>query len=118
MTRLSAALSVALLATAASAFDCSFSSSYPRTYVAYRNFDRDLVIDGRLDDAAWQEVGFTEDFVDISTATTPRLRTNIKMRFDDDFLYIGARMQETMLAANITYCCHCNNEPGDQGECP
>jgi len=104
----------ATAAAAAAPFDCSFASSYPRTYVAYRNFDRDLVIDGRLDDAAWQEVGFSEKFVDISTATAPRLDTNVKMRFDDEFLYIGGRMQETMLAANITYTCHCNDEPGDQ----
>ena len=110
----SAAAGAAAAAAAAPAFDCSFASSYPKTYVAYRNFDRDLVVDGRLDDAAWQEVGFTDDFVDISTGTTPRLRTNVKMRFDDDFLYVGARLQETMLAANITYTCHCNDEPGDQ----
>ena len=109
-----AAAAAAAAATPSAGFDCSFSSSYPRSYVAYRNFDRDLVIDGKLDDAAWQEVAFTEDFVDISTSTTPRLRTNVKMRFDDEFLYVGARLEETMLAANITYCCHCNDEPGDQ----
>ena len=96
------------------AFDCSFASSYPRQYVAYRNFDKDLVIDGRLDDDAWTEVGFTSDFVDISTTTTPHLRTNAKIRFDDTYLYIGSRMQEPQVAANITYTCHCNDEPGDQ----
>ena len=63
-----AAAAASAAASAAPAFDCSFSSSYPRTYVAYRNFDRDIVIDGKLDDAAWSEVGFTDDFVDISTA--------------------------------------------------
>ena len=109
-----AAAAASAAASAAPAFDCSFSSSYPRTYVAYRNFDRDIVIDGKLDDAAWSEVGFTDDFVDISTATTPRLRTNVKMRFDDDFLYVGARLEEPQVSANITYTCHCNTESGDQ----
>ena len=109
-----ASLAAAAAGASVAAFDCTFSESYPRQYVAYRNFDRDLVIDGKLDDDAWQEVAWTEDFVDISTSTTPRLRTNVKMRYDDTFLYVGARLEEPMVAANITYTCHCNDEPGDQ----
>lgn len=36
--------------------DCSFASTYPRQYVAYKTRAGDLVIDGKLDDPAWQEV--------------------------------------------------------------
>jgi len=102
------------LFTSSNAFDCSFSSSYPRQYIAYRNFNKDLVIDGRLDDDAWTEVSFTENFVDISTSTIPHLKTNAKIRYDETFLYIGARMEEPQVAANITWTCHCNNGTGDQ----
>ena len=49
--------------------------------------DHPLVIDGALDDPAWLAVPFTAPFVDISTATAPRLETRVKMRYDDKFLY-------------------------------
>ena len=98
---------------AAAAFDCSFNSSYPRQYVAYRS-RQPLVIDGKLDDAAWQEVGWSERFVDISTATPPRLSTRAKIRYDDEFLYVGALLEEPRAFANITATCHCLNASQDQ----
>jgi hypothetical protein len=55
-------LLVASLLPVALGFDCSFSETYPRQYIAYVT-DKPLVIDGRLDDPAWQEVAFSEDFV-------------------------------------------------------
>lgn len=37
---------------------------FPRHYVAYRLSEGQSVnIDGKLDDSAWSEVGWTEDFV-------------------------------------------------------
>eukprot|EP01051_Picozoa_sp_SAG22_P027489 SAG22_NODE_9223_length_602_cov_0.769384_1_plen_125_part_10 len=55
---------------------------YPETYVAYKvGPDDRLIVDGRLDDPAWQEVAFTDDFKDISNPNpgrgpaTPPLRT-------------------------------------------
>ncbi|KAL3763596.1 hypothetical protein ACHAW5_009597, partial [Stephanodiscus triporus] len=48
-------------------------------------------IDGDLDKAFWNDVEWTEDFVDIATESRPRFRTRAKMRWDDDFLYIGRR---------------------------
>jgi hypothetical protein len=97
------------LAAVACAIDCSFSSSYPRQYVAYRTAagDGDLVADGTLGSAAWRAVGFSEPFVDISTATTPRLETRVKLRWDDTFLYVGAYLQEPQVWANISWTCHC-----------
>lgn len=40
-------------------FDCNFTSSYPKQYVAYAT-NHSIKIDGRLDDPAWAEVGFTD----------------------------------------------------------
>ena len=108
-----AALASLQAAPALAAFDCTFASSYPRQYIAYV-VDHDLVTDGTLNDIGWTEVGFSDDFVDISTTTAPRLRTAMKMRYDETYLYIGTHMEETMLAANISWTCHCNDTAADQ----
>lgn len=95
--------------------DCTFSASYPRTYVAHRvHHHGAITVDGKLDEPAWADVAFSEDFVDISTTAVPPLRTRVKIRWDDDFLYVGALMEETQLAANITWCCHCVDPSADQ----
>ena len=67
------------------AYDCSFNSSYPRSYVALAtNFTP--VIDGRIDDEFWREAPWTEPFVDISTAASPPLLTRAKIRWDKEWL--------------------------------
>ena len=46
--------------------DCSFSSSYPRHLVTYKlQADDTIKIDGRLDDQAWVDVQWSQDFQDI-----------------------------------------------------
>jgi hypothetical protein len=100
---------------ASAAFDCSFSSSQPRQYVAYNvSNDDDLVIDGKLDDPAWQEVGFTDAFVDIATSITPEFRTRAKIRWNDKFLFVGAMIEDPHVWANISTTCHCLNNSQDQ----
>ena len=116
--------------------DCSFSSSYPRHLVTYKlQADDTIKIDGRLDDQAWVDVEWSQDFQDIrfgylqfifntkqvgglsiisSTDVVPRLRTRMKIRWDDDWLYVGAEMEETDIWANITDTCHCINDDQDQ----
>lgn len=105
-----------ILATVA-AFDtpniCNFVDSYPKQYVAY-HVGHPMVIDGKLDDSCWDEVPFTSDFVDISTNTVPRFNTKAKIRWDDDYLYVGAILEETEIWANITDTCHCYNNSEDQ----
>lgn len=109
-------LAAAAAATAAAQpIDCTFASSYPRQYVAYKLVTpHPLVIDGKLDDPAWQEVGFTEPFVDISTNTTPKFQTYAKIRYDDEFLYVGGHIVEPQIWANITSTCHCISNTTDQ----
>lgn len=95
--------------------DCAFSSSYPKQYLAYKLKPSDnIVIDGRLDDNAWENVSFTEDFVDISTSTIPQYSTKVKIRWDDEYLYIGAVLEEPSIWANITSTCHCVDDSADQ----
>ncbi len=53
-------------------------------------------VDGRLDDPAWQQAVWTEDFADIEgpSKPKPRFRTRAKMLWDDQYFYIAAEMVE------------------------
>jgi len=95
-------------------FDCLFLSSYPRQYVTYKTSDASIVIDGRLDEKSWEEVEFTSYFVDISTETEPKYKTQAKVRWDDVYLYVGALIEEPNIWANITSTCHCVDANEDQ----
>ncbi|MCS6831037.1 MAG: carbohydrate-binding family 9-like protein [bacterium] len=77
--------------------------SYPRHYICYRA-RKPLVIDGKLDDEAWQTAAWTEDFVDIEgdIRPRPRFRTRAKMLWDDQYFYIGAEMEEPHVWATLT----------------
>ena len=51
-------------------------------------------IDGRLGDAAWSEAQAISDFIqkEPNEGTTPSERTEVRLLYDDDALYVGARM--------------------------
>lgn len=75
----------------------------PRSYVCYRT-DGKLKIDGKLDEASWQKAKPTAPFVDISGEgfPTPKYETTAKMLWDDEYLYIGAMLQEDDIKARLT----------------
>jgi hypothetical protein len=75
----------------------------PRSYVCYRA-PAPLTIDGRLDEAAWAAVPWTEPFVDIegNAKPAPRLRTRAKMLWDDQYFYVGAQLEEPHVWATLT----------------
>ena len=52
------------------------------------------VIDGALDDAAWQSAHFTSDFAQKqpTEGATPSRRTEVAILYDGEALYVGARM--------------------------
>ena len=75
-----------------------FLGSYPRQYIVNRLQPSEYIkIDGRLDDAAWGAVNWTEPMEDIAQSFYPGLTipdayaTLMKVRYDEDFLYIGAQ---------------------------
>src|SRR6185436_17386407 len=78
-------------------------ASDPRGYVCYRATSP-VTVDGRLDDEAWKDAPWTDDFVDIEGDKKPRptLRTRAKMLWDDSYFYIGAELVEPRLWATIT----------------
>ncbi len=75
----------------------------PRQYVAYRA-RAPLQVDGRLDEAAWQAAKWTAPFVDIVSADrpAPRLRTRVKMLWDDEYFYVAAQLEEPDVWATLT----------------
>ncbi|CAL1543870.1 unnamed protein product, partial [Lymnaea stagnalis] len=77
---------------------------YPRTYVVYKLNGEAIDLDGRLDEKAWKSVGWTDSFVDIQGRgfPAPRLETKVKMRYDDNFLFIGVYLEEPDVWANVT----------------
>src|SRR5262249_46783019 len=75
----------------------------PRGYVCYRAAGP-IIFDGKLDDAAWQAVPWTEDFVDIEgdRRLPPRFRTRAKMLWDDRYFYIAAELEEPHVQGTYT----------------
>jgi hypothetical protein len=75
----------------------------PRGYVATRAATP-IKVDGKLDDGAWADAPWTEDFVDIEgdKKPKPRFRTRAKMLWDDRFFYVAAEMEEPDVWGKLT----------------
>jgi hypothetical protein len=74
-----------------------------------RRYDCTLIsqtisIDGRLDDSAWRTAPWSEVFVDIEGAVRPqpRFQTRMKMLWDEQYLYVGAVMDEPHVWGTLT----------------
>jgi hypothetical protein len=63
-----------------------------------------IKVDGRLDEAAWANADWTEVFGDIEgpAKPAPRFRTRAQMLWDDQYLYIGAYLEEPHVWATLT----------------
>lgn len=59
-----------------------------RWYLCYRT-PEPIKVDGKLDDAAWQQAPWSREFGDIRTGQVPRVGTRAKLLWNDDCLYIG-----------------------------
>ena len=75
----------------------------PRNYVCGL-CDTTIQIDGKLDEPAWKDARWTEDFVDIegSKKPLPKLRTRAKMLWDKEYFYIAAELMEPHLQGTLT----------------
>ncbi|MFA6109587.1 MAG: SUMF1/EgtB/PvdO family nonheme iron enzyme [Candidatus Latescibacterota bacterium] len=67
----------------------------PRQYVIYRA-SAPIVIDGRIEEKAWQDAEWTEPFEDAQSpyCPLPWKMTRAKVLHDDENLYFAARLQE------------------------
>src|SRR5579871_3970562 len=75
----------------------------PLNYICYRASEP-VEINGRLDKFVWEAVPWTEEFGDIEGEKQPRppFLTRVKMLWDDDYFYIGARLEEPHIWATLT----------------
>lgn len=76
---------------------------HPEGYVCYRASEApDLT--GQLDCPAWNAAPWTNEFVDIEGQknSKPSLETRVKMLWDDDYFYIGAKLFEPHIWATLT----------------
>jgi len=73
----------------------------PRTYVCQRT--PPLNLDGKLEESAWQTTVWTSEFVDIEglAKPAPQHATAVKMLWDDNYFYIGAKLSEPHLWATL-----------------
>ncbi len=75
----------------------------PKGYVATRA-TTPIKVDGELDDKAWADAPWTDDFVDIEgdKKPKPRFRTRAKMLWDDKYFYVAAEMEEPHVWGKLT----------------
>jgi cellulose/xylan binding protein with CBM9 domain len=75
----------------------------PRGYVCCRAAEP-LAYDGRLEEGAWKDAAWTDDFVDIEgdRRPRPRFRSRAKMLWDDGHFYIGAELEEPHVQGTYT----------------
>jgi hypothetical protein len=75
----------------------------PQHYVSHHTAEP-IELDGRGDEAAWESAAWTEKFVDIEgdRKPLPTYRTRAKMIWDDEYLYVFARLDEPHVWGTIT----------------
>ncbi|UCH83321.1 MAG: carbohydrate-binding family 9-like protein [Candidatus Latescibacterota bacterium] len=75
----------------------------PKTYVCYQS-PEPIVIDGQIDDPAWANAEWTDDFVDIEgpSKPDPTFRTRVKMLWDASYFYVAAELEEPHVWATLT----------------
>eukprot|EP00483_Globobulimina_turgida_P003659 UN03665 len=85
-------------------FDCLFNATYPKQYIAYKLVANEQpdISDGKLIEKAWTDISFSDLFVDIANLAVPRFNTQMKMRWDTNWLYVGAQIYEPEIWANLS----------------
>lgn len=85
------------------AADAQQAQVEPKSYDCYRARTPPH-IDGKLDERAWRAAAWTTDFVDIegSRKPIPRFRTRAKILWDEQYLYVGAELEEPEVKATLT----------------
>jgi hypothetical protein len=100
---------------------------YPVQYLVHKlDKSQDIEIDGRLDDDAWASVPWLDDFLDLAGPryagkgahtwqdasrdyarrfTGDENPTKVKVRWDEDFLYVAAVLKSRHVAASVTGHC-------------
>lgn len=70
-------------------------SGSPKYYKAVK-INQTIIIDGNLDENAWQKTSWSDEFVDITgnIQKAPALKTHFKILWDNAHLYVAAQLEE------------------------
>ena len=71
------------------------------TYIAYKTREK-IVIDGKLNEKAWELAPKSPRFVDIITGEPAIYDTRCAVLWDDEYLYIGYWVEEPFVQATYT----------------
>ncbi|KAK9766224.1 hypothetical protein K7432_004844 [Basidiobolus ranarum] len=97
--------SALLLALASPTIACECDIPTTQKYVSYRA-SKQITLDGKLDDEAWEKIPWTKYFGNIEGPDAPSapslISTRIKMMWDDKYYYVGAEMYEPIIRASTT----------------
>lgn len=74
---------------------------HPKGYVCYQGTP---VLSGRMDDPTWANAPWTDEFVDIEgdVRPAPTWETKVKMLWDEEYFYVGAKLTEPHVWATLT----------------
>lgn len=80
----------------------SYPVPHPEGYVCYQTKEK-IKVDGKLEEKAWQNAVWTQEFTDIegSKKPAPYYVTKAKMLWDDNYFYVAAELQEPHIWATI-----------------
>jgi hypothetical protein len=78
------------------------SKTLPRNYTCYFTPDS-VTVDGKIDDKAWQNIPWSDNFVDIATAAKipVNLFTRFKMTWNDKYLFVAACIGEPDISGKL-----------------
>jgi hypothetical protein len=96
--------SLALVLAAVSALSGAGPAPAPPKGYVCQKAASPVKVDGTLDDPAWRDAAWTDDFVDIQgdVKPRPRFRTRAKMLWDDSYFYVAAELEEPHVWATLT----------------
>ncbi len=81
--------------------DISEDLIIPKKYVVQKS-NENLSIDGFDKEIDWNKINFSEEFTDIENNITPTKKTRMKMLWDDNYLYVFAKLWDDHIWGDIT----------------
>lgn len=72
----------------------------PKKYIAYFT-SNPIKIDGKADEKEWQKAPWTDSFIDIEGVIKPKYNTQVKMLWDNDYMYFYAELEEEHVWATL-----------------
>ena len=76
------------------------STNIPKKYIAYKTTESPI-IDGIADENIWEKALWTDNFIDIEGIKTPKYKTNLKIIWDEKYLYFYAKLEEPNVWATL-----------------